>query len=68
MGSENNQKSQIVLKCRSCKNNCRIVYDRHRDEHFSVCCGKVVMQGGFWLVHDYDPDVKWITIKGGLFY
>ena len=68
MGSKNNQKSQIVVKCKKCNRRCRIVYDRHHDEHFSIKCGKVIMQGGFWLVHDYDPDIKWISIKDGLLY
>ena len=65
---DNFQKSQIIIKCRDCNRKCRIVYDRHHDEHFSKTCGLVIFQSGLWLVHDEDPMIKWISIKDGLFY
>lgn len=64
----NFQKSQIVIKCRGCHRKCRILYDRHHDEHFSAACGRVVFQSGEWLVHDDDDFIKWISIRDGLFY
>lgn len=68
MSEKNFQKSQIVLRCKNCKQKCNIVYDSHHCEHYSITCGLVIMQGGIWLVHDYDPFIKWISIKDGLFY
>jgi len=36
--------------CEGCENNCTVLYDKHRDEYFSLNCGIVIMEQGQYML------------------
>lgn len=50
-GIENFQKSTIKIKCKDCTETCKLLYDRHHDQTFSITCGKVIMQSSIMLIN-----------------
>lgn len=39
--------------CKGCSSECRVLYDSHHDQYFSVNCGKVVMEMGVFCLDYY---------------
>ena len=45
--------SSIKPSCRDCSKNCKVLYDKHRDEHFSQTCGLVLLQNNKYYIRDH---------------
>ena len=43
-------------RCVGCNRDCRVVYDSHHDQYFSLTCDKVIMEMGVFLV-PYEDDL-----------
>jgi hypothetical protein len=41
-------------KCKGCDKECKIVYDSHHDQYFSLTCDMVVMEMGQFVVPYFD--------------
>lgn len=37
-------------RCENCEKKCTVLYDSHHDEYFSVNCGLVIMEQGYYKI------------------
>lgn len=51
----NYQTSTLKIKCKNCKKECQLLYDKHHDQVFSNTCGRVIIQSNNYLL-DYQTD------------